>query len=52
MNDKHESTLSIIAALLVLFTAMIAPPVSAMLAVLILITFAIYKYWHSRQTTG
>ena len=52
MNDKQESTLSIIAALLVLFTAMIAPPISALLAVLLLVAFAIYKFWHSRQTTN
>ena len=52
MNNKQESTLSVIAALLVLFTAMIAPPVSAMLAVLMLIAFAIYKFWQSRQTTN
>lgn len=47
MNDKQESTLSIIAALLVLFTAMIAPPISAALAVILLVGFAIYKYWQS-----
>ncbi|MBK8989239.1 MAG: hypothetical protein IPM39_24775 [Chloroflexi bacterium] len=51
MNDKQESTLSIIAALFVLFTAIIAPPISAMLAVLLLVAFAIYKFWRSRQTT-
>jgi hypothetical protein len=52
MNEKQESTLSIIAALLVLFTAMIAPPVSAVLAVFLLVAFAIYKYIQSRQASG
>lgn len=52
MNDKQESVLGLIAALLVLFSAMIAPPVAAMLAILMLIAFAIYKFWHSRQTTS
>jgi hypothetical protein len=52
MNDKQESALGLIAALLVLFSAMIAPPASAMLAVLMLIAFAVYKFWQSRQTTN
>jgi hypothetical protein len=29
MNDKQENALNLIAALLVLFSAMIAPPISA-----------------------
>lgn len=49
MNDKQESVLSLIAALLVLFSAMIVPPVSAILAVSLLILFAIYKFWQSRH---
>ena len=49
MNPKQESTLSIIAALFVLFTAMIAPPVSAATAVILLVVFAIYKYRQSGQ---
>ena len=49
MNHKQESTASIIAALFVLFTAMIAPPVSAALAVLLLVAYAIYKRWQSGQ---
>lgn len=47
LSEKQEGTMSIIAALLVLFTAMIAPPISALLAVLLLIAFAIYKYTKS-----
>jgi len=50
MNDKQESALSLMAALLVLFSAMIAPPISAALAVFLLVIFAVYKYWHSHQT--
>ena len=49
MNDKQESILSLIAALLVLFSAMVAPLLSAVLAVFLLILFAIYKYWHGCQ---
>jgi hypothetical protein len=49
MNDKQESVLSLVAALLVLFSAMIAPPFSAVLAVFLLILFSIYKYWHGRH---
>ncbi len=41
MNEKQESVLSIIAALLVLFTAMIAPSISATSAVILLVGFAI-----------
>ena len=51
MNEKQEGTLSIIAALLVLFTAMLAPPVSLMLAILLLVGFAIYKLVKSRQAS-
>ncbi len=51
INQKQESTASIIAALFVLFTAMIDPRISAALAVIFLIAFAIYKYWQSSQAT-
>ena len=51
MNEKQEGTLSIIAALLVLFTAMLAPPVSTMLAILLLVAFAVYKFLQSRQAS-
>lgn len=49
MTEGQESALSIIAALFVLFAALIAPPVSAALAILFLVAFAIYKYRQSRQ---
>ena len=51
MNEKQESTLSIIAALFVLFTALLAPPVAAILAIFLLVAFALYKYLQSRQPT-
>ena len=49
MNQKQESMASIVAALFVLFTALIAPPISAALAVIFLVAFAIYKYWQTSQ---
>lgn len=52
MNHKQESTLSIVAALLVLFTAMIAPPISAAIAITLLVALAVYKYWQSRHIAG
>jgi Na+/H+ antiporter NhaD/arsenite permease-like protein len=52
MNQKQESTAGIIAALFVLFTALIAPPVSAALAVLLLVAYAIYKRWQSSQSAN
>ncbi|HEX7588731.1 MAG TPA: hypothetical protein VF478_10485 [Anaerolineae bacterium] len=44
MNNKTEGMLSILAALLVLFSAMIDPRVSLALAVTCLLAFAIYKF--------
>jgi len=52
MSQRQESEASIIAALFVLFTAMIAPPVSGALAVLLLVAYAIYKRWQSSQTAS
>jgi Ca2+/Na+ antiporter len=49
LNERVEGTLSVIAALLVLFTAMIDPRVSAGLAVGLLVAFAVYKYVHGRK---
>ncbi len=48
MNDKTEATLAIIAALLVLFTTMLDPRVSAGLAVVLLVGFAVVKLVNSR----
>lgn len=44
MIERHEGTLSIIAALLVLFSAMLDPHISAALAVILLLVFALYKF--------
>ena len=43
MTPKTEATFAIVAALLVLFSAMISPPVSAGVAVLCLLAIAAYK---------
>jgi hypothetical protein len=43
MTDRAEGVLAIIAALLVLFTTMLDPRISAGLSVIILVGFAIYK---------
>ena len=45
MNEKRESTLSII-------TALLATSVAAILAVVLLIAFAIYKYLQSTKVVG
>lgn len=52
MNDKQESTMSLIAALMVLFTALLAPPVSAGLAIFLLVAFAVYKYAQSQRASS
>ena len=44
MTDRSEGILAVIAALLVLFSAMVDPRVSAGLAVLVLIGYAVYKF--------
>ena len=44
MNTKTEATLIFLAAMFVLISAMLAPWVSAALAVVFLIGFAIYKF--------
>ncbi len=43
-NSKQEGAFAVIAALLVLFTTMIDPLVSAGLAILLMIVFAIWKF--------
>ena len=43
-NDKNDGIFAVISALLVLFTAMIEPIYSAALAIILLITFSIYKF--------
>lgn len=49
MNERHEGILSIIGALLVLFSAMLDPRISAALAVILLIAFALYKLFYNQQ---
>ncbi len=49
MNEKTEGTLSVLAALLVLFSAMLDPRISAGLAIVFLLALAIYKFTR-RQT--
>jgi len=44
MNAKTEGTLAIIAALIVLFSAMLSPLVSAGISIVALLGFGIYKY--------
>lgn len=43
MNDRIEATVAILATLLLLFTAVLDPRVSAGLAILLLTAFAAYK---------
>jgi hypothetical protein len=47
MNNKTEATISIVAAIFVLFSAMFDPRISAGLAVVFLAALAVYKF--SRQ---
>ncbi len=55
MNTQHgtqeriESRFAIIAAILVLFTAMLDPRVSASISVMLLIAFAVYKFVEGRR---
>ena len=50
MNPKTEGTIAILAALLVLFSAMLDPRVSAALAVVGLLALGIYK-WVQKSPT-
>jgi len=49
MASKIRGTVSILAALLVLFTAMLDPRMSAGLAVLRLVALSIYEFSQSRR---
>jgi hypothetical protein len=44
--DKNEGILAIIAALLVLFTALVDPIYSIALSIILLIAFSVYKLAH------
>lgn len=43
MDTKTEGTLAVIAALFVLFSAMLAPPVSVEISLVALLGFGLYK---------
>jgi hypothetical protein len=44
MNDRIDGTLSILAAFLVLFAAMLDPRIAAGIAILFLVGLSIYKF--------
>jgi hypothetical protein len=46
MNAKTEAVISIVAALFVLLSAMFDPRISAGLAIIFLVAFAVYKFAH------
>jgi hypothetical protein len=50
MSDQTEATMAIVAAMLVLFSAMLDPRLSAGLAVGLLIALAVFKFIQSRQS--
>ena len=49
MNDDREGTLAVVASLLVLFTAMIEPVISASIAVIVLAGAGIWKLLRARR---
>lgn len=49
MNTKTEGTLAIIAALIVLFSAMWDPRVSVAVSIVALLAFGIYKFAHKQN---
>ena len=49
MNNQTEGTLALVAALLVLFSAMLDPKVSIILAVAGLALFGIYKFTTAKK---
>ncbi|HSV95152.1 MAG TPA: hypothetical protein VLH94_04260 [Spirochaetia bacterium] len=50
MNCKQESVFARVVAMLVLFTTMLDPIVSASLEVVILVGISIYKFTHSKKS--
>lgn len=44
MSDKTESMMAVLAAVLVLFTTILDPRISAGLAIVLMIAFAVYKF--------
>ena len=51
MNEKSEAVISFLAALLVLFSAMLDPRISIGLAVAFLVILAVYKIIQSNRRT-
>jgi hypothetical protein len=49
MSNEIEGTASILAALLVLFTAMIDPVLSAVLAVFVLVALGLHEFARGRR---
>lgn len=49
MNKKKESTMAVLAAILVIFTTMLNPFVSAGIAAVLFFIFAIYKSGGSKK---
>jgi hypothetical protein len=49
MNERVESTIGAIAALLVLFSAMVDPRISASVAVIFLLMLAGYHWYSARR---
>lgn len=44
MSNKYEGAFAIIAAIMLLFSAMVQPIISVVLAVSLLVIFAVYKF--------
>ncbi|MBV7331521.1 hypothetical protein KFU94_25455 [Chloroflexi bacterium TSY] len=50
MNTQTEAVMGMIAALLVLFSAMIDPWISVVLSLLLLVAFSVYRFLGMRQS--
>jgi len=50
MSDRTESMMAVLAAVLVLFTSMLDPRISAGLAVVLMIAFAVYKFIKNQKS--
>ena len=48
MDSKTEGTMAIIAALVVLFSALLSPPLSAGISIVLLGAFGAYKFLQKR----
>lgn len=52
MNERAESTVAIMAALLALFSALPPPPVSVLVALALLVALIVYHGRHTGSSTG